>query len=49
MPGSLFSAVKLQTVDPGACEAFFRDVFGFQVTHRYARRHTTAAALLKSS
>jgi predicted enzyme related to lactoylglutathione lyase len=29
------AAVKLQTSDLAACERFFGDVFGFEVTHRY--------------
>jgi len=29
------AAVKLQTSDLAACERFFGEVFGFEVTHRY--------------
>lgn len=36
MKASTLKAVKLETSNLSACEAFFCGVFGFAVTHRYA-------------
>ena len=35
MTGFVFAGVKLQTKDITESEEFFREVFGFEVTHRY--------------
>ena len=35
MKAPAFTAAKLQSSDLAACESFFRDLFGFEVKHRY--------------